>query len=900
MWHDIPRNQASRVRALIAGIEQLPSAPASAGRILAIVTCESPDLLQLVDAVESDPAVSLRVLRLANSAAFQQMGEATDIRQAAMRLGTDAVCNAALCVSVREGLFKTFDNGDPLVRGFWRHSLACASAARLLATRLRPGLAGKAFAAGLFHDCGQLALVTTDPGAYSAIMGDEFLVGERLLQAEQDVMGVDHCLVGKWLLERWELPEVFSEAAWLHHHHATVLLGAGEPSLVSLIVALADRLALEAMGILPVGSHDAETLGAASVLGFDSQESLQEVRAGIGQLFSEHASLFDLREDAGSFYFDALSRANRRLGAEGLRLAEESRIRERAARALRQVGLAGVEIARADTVSEVLLGLARCMRDRFGASGGLAFVVDADGGLARGHLWGFGTGLRPVVFPLDADQALEGIPGEGGGLPPEVGRLLSGCRARASALASPDGPPIHFQDGLAIVCVTGAAQGLGELMYQPPSGTVSTEEHAAVSLLAQLAAQAFRRLELTRSCESRSERLAQLMNSMRDMNDKLLKTQRLAAVGQLAAGAAHEINNPLAIISARAQLLEMREEDPAKKKGLRQMVEQIDRISAILGSLMDFARPAAPRMESMNPRDVMDRVLGLLEGGLSGQGITVRKDYRPSIPDIKADSRQLEQVLLNLALNAQHAMEGRGGVLTAGIFYQPEGDSVAFTVADTGVGILPEHLEKIFDPFFTTKAEGKGTGLGLSTAYGIVQAHKGRIAVESKPGLGARFTVVLPRDPSGKVPADSETQRRRSPRQAVLVVDDERHIREILKESLESNGYSVEVASDGEQALALLRKNIYQLLILDIRMPGRDGLALLREAGGFAGASMPVLVLTGMASEQEILEAKSLGAAACMRKPFQVDALLAQAASLLAPRDGGSALGLAGPGPASS
>ena len=365
-----------------------------------------------------------------------------------------------------------------------------------------------------------------------------------------------------------------------------------------------------------------------------------------------------------------------------------------------------------------------------------------------------------------------------------------------------------------------------------------------------------------------------------ELDATLTQSGKMAALGKMAAGVAHEINNPLAIISARAQLLEMRETDPAKKKGLRQMVEQIERISAILGSLMDFARPAAPRMETVTPREVMDRVLGFLEGSLVNQGVKVLREYDPQTPQIKADVRQLEQVLLNLVLNAQHAMEEGGGTLTAVIAFQPASDSVGFTVADTGVGIPRENLEKVFDPFFTTKPEGKGTGLGLSTAYGIVQAHKGRIAVESEPGKGTSFTVVLPRDLTAQakpVPAASSARKERA---SILVVDDEGHIRDILRESLESNGFAVELAEDGETALTLLRQNRYKLMILDIRMPSRDGLAVLREAATFLSPGMPVLVLTGMASEEEMEEAKALGAAACLRKPFQVEALLAEVGRL--------------------
>ena len=870
---------AERMRSLIESIEHLPSAPASAHRILAIATQDAPAMAELADVLESDPAVSLRILRHANSAAFNRSEKIEDIRQAVMFLGTDVVCTMALCVCVREGLLKSFETGDPAVREICRHSLACACAARLLAQRARPKLSGVAFAAGLLHDCGKLALLAAENEQYGVLTGDEFLMGEQLVKQEQESFGADHCLAGKWLLERWKLPETFVDAAWMHHQHASALLGSGESSVVCLIVALADRLAHEAMGTVQAGTYDAECLGCAAGLGLNGPADLNAVREGIGRIFAEKAGLFDLSEDAAAFYCNALGRANRRLGGSNLDISGKKKVLERDVRSLRNVALAGVELTRADTPQDVLFSLANCMRERFGATDGFACLSDPALMASRGHAWTAGAGIRPVTLRLNAGLCPEQE--DAALLHPKISSNLSGCRTRASALSGPEGPPIHYLDGVAMVSVTEGGEAFGELLYVPAGGLLTNEERSAVSLLAQLAAQAFRRLELVKRCEVRSERLGEVMRSMQDMNDKLLKTQRLAAVGQLAAGAAHEINNPLAIISARAQLMEMRESDEAKKKGLRQMVEQIERISAILGSLMDFARPASPRMELMSPREVMDRVLGLTEGGLGNLGITVTRDYKNSVPDIKADPRQMEQVLLNLVLNAQHAMEGRGGKLTAGISYSPADDTVTFTMADTGEGISPDIVEKIFDPFFTTKGEGKGTGLGLSTAYGIIQAHKGRIGVDSIPGKGAVFTIVLPRDLAGQVQIPGDAPGSRTPRQAVLVVDDERHIREILRESLESKGYSVEVAEDGEKALELLRANRYRLMILDIRMPSRDGLALMREAASFAQPAMPVIVLTGLASEQELLEARKLGAAACMRKPFQIDELLAEVGNLL-------------------
>jgi signal transduction histidine kinase len=244
------------------------------------------------------------------------------------------------------------------------------------------------------------------------------------------------------------------------------------------------------------------------------------------------------------------------------------------------------------------------------------------------------------------------------------------------------------------------------------------------------------------------------------MNVKLLQAERLAAVGQLAAGAAHEINNPLSIIYARAQLLEQKEDDPGRKKSLRQMLDQMERITAILTSLMDFARPARPAFAATDLAAVVERSLDLVAGGLERQGIELDLEVAPDLPLIRGDARQLEQVFLNLLINSEHAMEESGGRLAVRLSRADAQGFAQVVLADTGCGIAPENLPRIFDPFFTTKEEGRGTGLGLSTSYGIIQGHSGEIRVASEPDRGTEVTILLPLAPAAgardKNPSEEE------------------------------------------------------------------------------------------------------------------------------------------------
>jgi len=237
------------------------------------------------------------------------------------------------------------------------------------------------------------------------------------------------------------------------------------------------------------------------------------------------------------------------------------------------------------------------------------------------------------------------------------------------------------------------------------------------------------------------EREQKTIEELRQAQKQLLQSEKLATIGQMAAGIAHELNTPLTYIMGNLELLESHPASPAQKEMLVSIARGAERITSLAQSLLAFSRPAEEEPVPLSLNDVVDRALELCHYQILKGGVQLRKDLAPDLPRIQGVPNQLETALINLVVNAVQAMEG-GGVLhvaTAAV-----ADQVEVAVADTGAGIPADIQPTIFEPFFTTKPEGKGTGLGLSTVLMIVERHKGRVDFTSAPGRGTTFRVVLP------------------------------------------------------------------------------------------------------------------------------------------------------------
>jgi two-component system NtrC family sensor kinase len=260
--------------------------------------------------------------------------------------------------------------------------------------------------------------------------------------------------------------------------------------------------------------------------------------------------------------------------------------------------------------------------------------------------------------------------------------------------------------------------------------------------------------EWTQTLEHRVQERTQ---ELQQVQDQLIRAGKMAAIGELAAGVAHEINNPLTgVLTFSSLMLKKVDESHPWKKDLENIVHQTTRCRNIVRGLLDFARQRKPDKKEWDIHTLLEQTLTLVEKQAPFQNVKIAKEFKTDIPMLFVDGDQIQQVFMNIVLNAADAMGGNGGTLTIKTDLMDGMARVSFT--DTGCGMSKEHLSKLFAPFFTTKETGRGTGLGLAISYGIVQSHNGDIEVESEVGKGSTFRVKLPVE-SGKEAAPGKEQR---------------------------------------------------------------------------------------------------------------------------------------------
>lgn len=380
--------------------------------------------------------------------------------------------------------------------------------------------------------------------------------------------------------------------------------------------------------------------------------------------------------------------------------------------------------------------------------------------------------------------------------------------------------------------------------------------------------------------------LIQDVTERKQLERQLLRSQRLESLGTLASGIAHDLNNLLTPILMSVQLLATKTQDEQSQRWLKLLEMNTKRGAELIRQVMGFVRGVEGKHTLIQPETLLREIKHIVEETFP-KSITISTQLTPDLWVVSGDSTQLHQVLMNLCVNARDAML-QGGQLKLSAenleidatFVQtyPDAKTGAYlrlTIADTGIGILPEMLDRIFEPFFTTKEFGKGTGLGLSTVMGIVKSHGGFITVMSEVNQGTQFNVFLPAiAPTGSTQSEDSSWAD-GQGETVLIVDDEAAICEIVQNSLEDHGYQTLTAHDGVEAISLYMQYLQEIdvVVVDMMMPSMDG-ALAIRALKEINPQVRIVAVSGLVTSEACDDVTDHDVLAFLPKPFTIKDLL--------------------------
>jgi len=367
---------------------------------------------------------------------------------------------------------------------------------------------------------------------------------------------------------------------------------------------------------------------------------------------------------------------------------------------------------------------------------------------------------------------------------------------------------------------------------------------------------------------------------------QLIENEKLSALGQLIAGVAHELNNPLAVVMGNAQLLLALGHDSKTTEKAEAIYNSAVRSQKIVKNLLSFARHAPSKKSLVALNNVINDCLELKAYDYKSNKINVTCDFDNDLPVTLCDVHQFQQVFINILDNAQHALSENGGEKTLRITTKSDGENIILSFKDNGPGISPEVRARIFEPFFTTKEQGKGTGLGLSIAYGIVKKHYGELMFETEVGKGTNFIINIPvvTDETSEISEEfdseltqflvNDTPSIMKKNKRILVVDDESEIAGMLQGLLHNDGFRVDVTCNGKLALDRIKKNDYDIIISDVKMPVMGGERLFEIVRGqYPHLMKKFIFITGDIVNKDTTDFVKTTGCPNLEKPFKFERL---------------------------
>jgi putative nucleotidyltransferase with HDIG domain len=734
---------AARVELAVGQVDAFSILPSVAAQFLRQLNDLSLTPSSLIELVECDPALTLAILSLCRQQGLGTSGEADLAGVVLKGLSLRQIRDSILSAKV----YGVFDVDNPRVafrKDLTRHCLAVACCADKIAEILSPAIDPHlAYLAGLLHDAGKFALDEAMPKSFDRLVEEAKSANCGFAAVEQQYLGIDHTILGKRLAQKLRLPPEIILAVWLHHSNTGLIAQpavAGPQARIAQIVELADSI-VRRLNIGRSGSCDVpipcEPL--ADKLGLTPGD-LERVGRSLPDVVDEKAKVIGLDLPAPqSAYCDALHASIVQIAAENAKLFDETARLQPIADYL-------------DFAGELLPAVSSAVSP-----------LDVAAELAVRWQKSFQTG--PVCLYLTTAPAMQSI---------EAVVVDDSAKVQKLVLNPPENVPVVPEQISAkfeildaaehagwlleqlevkfdlprtkLAPLYAAGETIGVIIFEQRRPAPAEQSHSTSRLGAAV-------LNLALSCRKErwfAERFARLLTTPSAKPQppaapavpQPVQQTSLDALAEMAAGAAHELNNPLAVISGRAQLLAKVETDAEKKRILEQIRQNAGELSAIIDDLMNYANPPQPRPTRTAVKQILNEAIELAAQKQKLEHIDVQLDVPEKIADVYVDSAQIVSAIANIICNAIESYQAGTGPVN--ISAEQAENSVAIKIADTGCGMDAQTLSKATQPFFSARPAGRKRGMGLAHAQRLIQINAGSLSIASQPAKGATVTIALP------------------------------------------------------------------------------------------------------------------------------------------------------------
>lgn len=742
-----PGGDPRKIDAILAGIERLPTLPSIATRLMSIGNAEDINLEEIIALIESDPAMSTTILRMCRTADKGLGDRITTVRRAVIMLGLEAVQVAALSVHVYQQFRRADSEGEFDGPGFWVHSLAVACGAELIA-RNNPSIGvapEQAYLAGLLHDLGKVALDLTLPKAYERVLEMARKKRCALCLIESTMLGIDHHTAGKRLAEHWRLPTEIRDAMWLHAQPLDSLPSDTDRDLVA-VITLAESWARDLhLGWSGDYGEPIDIFEVADAMGVDPnffKDHAKQVIEGV----SARGEILGLGESAQEdLLIESLTGANRRMAQLNSELRQKALKSAATLRLFDAIDAFYERLEPRDAPEKVYQAMVRSVSTLVGSErAAVIFQTNAESPwqsmlVDKGEIQ---SGPIRVQAPEASDEPVRpGHLGESGVVASLDLSKLTWLKSLLSSVREA-GTPMLIGSGNS---VSNGAPSYLMIMPRTGSGSeriINTPEFERVrSIWTRTLVQSIDRARTNRL----GEELASANHAMSALRHELTSKESLVQLGKLAAGAAHEMNNPLSVILGRSQQLFERLGTPRERESALSIAAAAEQLSDLITSLHLIADPPKPHIQAGDPVLLVREAIEIARQRCFTQGIRARVQFRSKgfYDPVKMDITLLAQAIAEPIINAVQSNPNE--VVTVSIEPDPEFGRLSIRIIDQGPGFTEETIKHAFDPFFSELPAGRRSGLGLSRARGLVELHKGEIELGNRDkGQGARVVIHLP------------------------------------------------------------------------------------------------------------------------------------------------------------